>query len=143
MPNVYLSPSLQPYNEYIGGGNEQYYMNLIVDAMEPYLKTNGIRYTRNTLGTSLAQAIRESNEGYYDLHLAIHSNAAPPDLSGKLQGVDVYYYPYSTRGKRAAEIIAKNYKEIYPNPAKVKTAVSYTHLDVYKRQINNSANGAS
>ena len=29
MPSVYLSPSLQEYNPYIDGGNEEYYMNLI------------------------------------------------------------------------------------------------------------------
>ena len=38
MPSVYLSPSLQEYNPYIDGGNEEYYMNLIADAMEPYLR---------------------------------------------------------------------------------------------------------
>ena len=37
MATIYLSPSLQPYNSYVGGGNEQEYMNLVADAMEPYL----------------------------------------------------------------------------------------------------------
>lgn len=81
MPSIYLSPSLQPYNKYVNGGDEQYYMNLIADAMEPYLRASGITFSRNTPGTSLGQAIRDSNEGYYDLHLALHSNAAPPALS--------------------------------------------------------------
>ena len=40
MPNIYLSPSTQEFNPYAGGGNEEYYMNLIADAMEPYLYTN-------------------------------------------------------------------------------------------------------
>ena len=26
MPIIFLSPSLQPFNEYVGGGNEQQYM---------------------------------------------------------------------------------------------------------------------
>ena len=91
MPIIYLSPSLQPYNEYVGGGNEQQYMNLLADQMVPYLRTNGIQFTRNRPGMTLAQAIRESNSGYYDLHLALHSNAAPPELSGKLRGADAYY----------------------------------------------------
>lgn len=37
MPIIYLSPSTQEFNPYYGGGNEEYYMNLIADAMEPYL----------------------------------------------------------------------------------------------------------
>ena len=34
MPTIYLSPSTQEFNPYSGGGNEEYYMNLIADAME-------------------------------------------------------------------------------------------------------------
>ncbi|MEG2213412.1 MAG: N-acetylmuramoyl-L-alanine amidase, partial [Clostridiales bacterium] len=37
MPTIYLSPSTQEYNEYVTEFNEEYYMNLIADAMEPYL----------------------------------------------------------------------------------------------------------
>ena len=47
MPNIFLSPSTQEYNEYITGGNEEYYTNLIADAMEPYLRASGITFTRN------------------------------------------------------------------------------------------------
>lgn len=132
MPNIYLSPSLQPYNEYVNGGSEQYHMNILADNMEPYLRANGIRFTRNTVGMTLGQAIRESNAGYYDLHLALHSNAAPPQLSGQLRGTDVYYYPYSTAGSRAAEIIARNYKEIYPLPDRVRTMPTTTLAEITK-----------
>ena len=38
MPRIFLSPSLQPYNEYYGSGNEQEYMNKLADAMIPYLQ---------------------------------------------------------------------------------------------------------
>ena len=132
MAVIYLSPSLQPYNEYAGGGNEQQYMNLVADAMVPYLRTNGIQFTRNSIGMTLGQVIRESNSGYYDLHLALHSNAAPENLSGRLQGTDVYYYPYSWRGKRAAEIIAENFKKIYPDPSKVDAVPTTTLAEVTK-----------
>ena len=132
MPIIYLSPSLQPFNEYVGGGNEQYYMNLIADAMEPYLRANGIRFTRSRKDMTLGQVIRESNEGYYDLHLALHSNAAPPNLSGQIRGTDVYYYPASERGKRAATIIADNFKNIYPQPSLVKTVPTTTLAEVTK-----------
>ena len=45
MPIVFLSPSTQDWNPYVtGSGSEEYWMNRIVDAMEPYLRSNGIRY---------------------------------------------------------------------------------------------------
>ena len=37
MPKIYLSPSTQEFNQYVGGGNEEQYMNLLADYMEPYL----------------------------------------------------------------------------------------------------------
>ena len=124
MPSVFLSPSLQEWNPYINGGNEEYFMNLIVDAIEPYLTASGIDYDRNSPSQTLSQAIAQSNAGSYDLHLAVHSNAAGAANSGKVRGTDVYYYPSSTKGKRAAEIIAENYRNIYPLPDRVKTVAS-------------------
>lgn len=132
MPSIYLSPSLQPYNKYVNGGDEQYYMNLVADAMEPYLNASGITFSRRTLGTPLGQAIRDSNSGYYDLHLALHSNAAPESLAGKLQGTDVYYYPYSANGRRAADIIAENFRKIYPDPNKVRTVPTTKLAEITK-----------
>ena len=53
MPIVFLSPSTQDWNPYVtGSGSEEYWMNRIVDAMEPYLRSNGIRYRRNDPDTS-------------------------------------------------------------------------------------------
>lgn len=116
MPSVYLSPSLQEYNPYVDGGNEEYYMNLIADAMEPYLKASGIDFKRNDPDMTLSQAIADSNNGNHDLHLAIHSNAAPEGSAGRYTGADIYYYPTGSNGKRFAEILQKNYKDIYPEP---------------------------
>ena len=124
MPSVFLSPSLQEWNPYINGGSEEYFMNLIADAVEPYLTASGIGFGRNSPNQTLSQAIAESNSGNYDLHLAIHSNAAGSANSGKVRGTDVYYYPTSAKGKRAAEIIAENYRNIYPLPDRVKTVAS-------------------
>lgn len=127
MPSVFLSPSTQEFNPYVDGGNEEYYMNLVADAMIPYLLASGITVARNNPDESLRQAINLSNAGNYDLHLALHSNAAPPNLAGKLRGTDVYYYATSQRGAAAANIIADNFKAIYPDPSQVKT-VSTTSL---------------
>ena len=126
MPSVFLSPSLQEWNPYVNGGNEEYYMNLVADAIEPYLTASGISYARNTPTQTLSEAIAQSNKGRYDLHLAIHSNAAGAANAGQVRGTDVYYYPTSSKGKKAAEIIAENYRDIYPLPDKVRTVASST-----------------
>ena len=115
----------------MGGGNEEYYMNLIADAMEPYLYASGIGFTRNTPDMTAASSIRQSNAGNYDLHLALHSNANDAG-EGKIRGTEVYYFPSSERGRRAAEIIANNLKMIYPLPDRVRT-VATTSLGEVRR----------
>lgn len=126
MPSVFLSPSTQEYNPYIDGGNEEYYMNIITDALIPYLEASGIEYERNDPSKTFANSVRLSNAGNFDLHLALHSNAAPPANAGQVRGSQVYYYTDSVQGKRAADIFANNLKEIYPDPEKVKTVPTST-----------------
>ena len=132
MPIIFLSPSLQPFNQYVGGGNEQQYMNEVADAMEPMLRANAIRFTRSKIGESLAEVIRQSNAGNYDLHLALHSNAAGESMSGQLNGADMYYYPYSASGKRAATILAENYKKIALDPNRVQALPTTKLVEVTK-----------
>lgn len=134
MPKIYLSPSTQEGNMYVTGGSEEYYMNLVADALEPYLIANAIQFTRNRPDMRVTQIQRESNAGDYSLHLAIHSNAAPESQYGNLQGVDIYYFPGSTAGKRAAEITADNFKVIYPDPNKVdiRTTTALGEVDNVK-----------
>lgn len=119
MPSVFLSPSTQEYNPYVNGGNEEYYMNLIADAMVPYLRSSGISFGRNDPNTGVGQSVALSNAGNYDVHLAIHSNSSPENLSGVLRGPNVYYYEGSTNGQRFANIIGENLKNIYPDPSLV------------------------
>ena len=121
MPKVFLSPSLQEFNPYVGGGNEEYYMNLVADAMEPYLRASGIDFERNDPSQTLSQAIAQSNASGSDLHFAIHSNAAGQANQGEVRGVEFYYYPSSNNGERFAEILEENYKDIYPLKDKIKT----------------------
>lgn len=126
MPRIYLSPSSQDWNPYVIGGTEEQYMNLLADAMEPYLRASGIAFTRNDPSLTARQFIDQSNASWYDLHLALHSNAAPESMAGQLQGTDVYYYPSSTRSARAAQIIADHLKQVYPNPQNVRAVPSTT-----------------
>ena len=108
MPRIFLSPSTQEYNPYITGhGSEEYFMNLIADAMEPYLLANTIRFTRNTPDMTAASSIRLANSGSYDFYLALHSNG-------------------SANGRRAADIFVQGLKEIYPLPDKVYAMATTT-----------------
>ena len=126
MPRIYLSPSLQEYNPFYGGGSEEEVMNLIADAMEPYLTVDGIEYLRNDPEMTLGQAIADSNNSNVDFHLAIHSNASPPSIAGTRQGPVVYYYATSPYGRQMAELIADELREIYPDPSKVQVLPTTT-----------------
>lgn len=130
MAKIFLSPSTQDFNSYIIGGNEEYYMNLIADSMEKYLKLSSIQYERNNPTLTARAAVEKANKGDYDLYLALHSNASPEKMKGILKGSDVYYYPFSPKGKRAANIIADNLKKIYPNPILVNTKTTTTLIEV-------------
>lgn len=121
MPIIYLSPSTQENNNYVSGGTEEQYMNQLADAMIPYLDASGIRYSRNTPEMTAISSIAASNAGNYDLHLALHSNAAPPDRYGTIRGSIVFYYPGSFEGRRAARIITDGLKAIYPDPNLVRS----------------------
>ena len=132
MALVYLSPSTQEFNPYIIGGNEELYMNQIADEMEPYFRACGITFTRNQRDMTAAQIIEASNRGQYDLHLALHSNAAPESAPGSQQGTDVYYDPRSSRGRRAAQLIAQGLRTIYPRPQLVTALATTTIGEVYK-----------
>lgn len=122
MPVVFLSPSTQDWNPYVtGSGSEEYNMNLLTDALIPYLEANAILYERNDPDGTAADAIRMGNSSNYDFYLALHSNASPEAQAGRVQGIIVFYYPGSPQGLRAAELIAGELREIYPNPQFVTT----------------------
>ena len=134
MPIIYLSPATQDWNPYVNGGTEEEWMNLLADKMVPMLDASGIRYARNTPDMTAASSIAASNAGNYDLHLALHSNAAAGAQAGQARGSIVFYYPGSAEGQRAATLIADGLKTIYPDPNKVRTEATTTLGEV--AQVN-------
>ena len=130
MPSVFLSPSVQEFNPYINNGNEEQYMNLIADAIEPYLDASGIIHGRNNPNETVRQAIDRSNAGNYELHVAIHSNASPPTMPGRFRGVDIYFSPNSFYGREFANILQNNFKNIYPDPSRVNIVPTTTLAEV-------------
>ena len=116
MPRLFLSPSTQEWNPYNGGGNEEQYMNLIADRMEPYLRSCGISFVRNDPDRNVGGAIADSNAQDFEVHLALHSNAAPESRPGSMRGIEAYYSPYSVWSEKLAIIIANQFRSIYPLP---------------------------
>ena len=137
MPSVFLSPSTQEYNLYItGAGSEEYFMNLIADAMEPYLTANTIRFGRNTPEMTAASSIRRGNAGDSDFDLALHSNASTDgSREGVVRGIIAFYYPGSTNGQRAADIFVRNLQTIYPLPEKVYARATTTLGEVRRPRM--------
>lgn len=126
MATIYLSPSTQEGNFYVNGGTEEEWMNRLADELVVYLTASGIQYVRNTPQMTAASSIRASNAGRYDLHLALHSNAAPEGQYGSLRGILIFYYPGNFEGQRAAQLIAGNLKDIYPLPNLVRAVPNAT-----------------
>jgi len=128
VPSVYLSPSTNEQNRFATGKSEEYYMNLVVDAMIPYLRASGIEFDRNNPNDTPQQIVDKSNSKYHDIHLIL--NTEP----GAGQGVKVTYYTASPGGSKAAGIFATNLKEIYPSPELV--TVDYNRLNKEMRDTN-------
>jgi len=120
MPRIYLSPSTQEWNGYVTGGSEEDHMNLLADALTPYLLSCAIQFRRNTPDMTAASSIRQANEGKYDFYLALHSNASGEGHYGENRGIVAFYYPGSEGGERAAELIVRNLRSVYPLPAMVR-----------------------
>lgn len=132
MPIVFLSPSTQEFNNYLTEGNEELYMNMLADRMEPYLRASGIRYVRNNPDTGAVGAIADSNSGYYDVHLALHTNAGGGMFAGRLRGIDIYYAPENEDSERLANIIANNLENIYPLPSRSRALPTYNLGEVLR-----------
>lgn len=115
MPIIFLSPSTQEWNQYVTPPhNEEQVMNALAEEMEPYLRSSGIDFVRNDPIRNVAGAIADSNAGRFDVHLALHSNAAPEQFAGMLRGIDIYFAPASYDSELLATIIANNLQRIYP-----------------------------
>ncbi len=137
MPRIYLSPSTQESNLYVtGSGSEEQNMNLLADALEPFLYANGIQFVRNTPQMTAASSIAQANAmGGFDFYLALHSNAAGAGREGQVRGVIVFYYPGSREGARAAEIFAANLRDVYPLPNLVTTSATTTLGEVRRTRF--------
>lgn len=135
MPSVYLSPSTQEFNRTLSGRSEEYYANLIANAMIPYLEASGIEYGRNTRQMNALSSAQQANNGNYDFFLAIHSNASGDQNPGSSRGAEIYYYPNSINSRKAANIFANNYRQIYPLPDMIRIIPLATLIELNKTNM--------
>jgi N-acetylmuramoyl-L-alanine amidase len=137
MPSVYLSPSPEENQLFVTGNDEEYYMNLITDAMIPYLRASGIDFDRNDPGDTVPKIINKSNQKYHDLHLVLNMGFGVGEQAGKVRGEQAVHYTGSPGGKKAAEIFARNLKTIYPVPELV--SVDSDRMNPELRETNAAA----
>lgn len=107
-------------------------MNEIANRLEPYLNANAISFTRNTPNMTAGSSIAQSNEGQYDLHLSLHSNAAPQSRYGQVRGSDMYYSPGSVKGQQMANHLVEHLRDVYPLPNRVRIVPTTTIGEVTK-----------
>lgn len=113
LPTIYLNPSRNELNHYIDGGTEEYYMNLIVDELVPYLTSSTVNYFRYNFKPSKSK-IKEKTENNYDLNLEINSGKISNNKTEKARGINIFFVPGNPDSNRASKIFCKNFKEIYP-----------------------------
>ena len=85
---IYLSPSNQDENLYAyGSTNECDQCNHIADAAKIALERCGFEVKKAQKGQAMSTSIAESNRWGADLHIPIHTNAAPEGHTGECEGV--------------------------------------------------------
>lgn len=121
MASVYLSPFAKKYALFHGGGFENEYMKRIADHMEHFLQAASVPVARSGEDMTSSLSVAHSNEEIRKLHVAIRTGTGEMGNEGGESGACFYYYAGSETGRRAAEIFAKNYKTLYPDPQRVRT----------------------
>ena len=97
-------------------------MNLLADAMEPYLLANGIQFSREHPGYDRRVLHPPGKPRGATTFTWLCTPTPPaPAAEGQNRGIIAFYYPTSANGRRAAEIFARNLQEIYPLPERVAT----------------------
>lgn len=118
MPTLFLSPAREKEHRLASGLTEDRVMNCLADAVNAYLRGNGVKVITADDGSE-AEIIAESNRRKTDLHLALAAGTAP--AGRKFRGIQAYYYPSSIVGRRAAQNLCDSLKTAYEDPDLVYT----------------------
>lgn len=98
MHSIYLSASTQEHNQTVIGKSEEDIMQEFARAvgLAIYRRTDKISIYCNRPEMTLSEIIADSNRIKPDLHLALHSNASPPDQKGRGSGTETWAWPQGT-----------------------------------------------
>lgn len=128
MVDLYLSPSTQEHNSCKMGDMEENHMNSICDLVIPYLVASGITWRRNVPTMSHITSMQDSNAIGVKMHYAMHSNAS----NTKARGDYVFYKPFNSAGKLAANLLMEAERVIYPLPDLCKIVLAITrYTEIY------------
>ena len=106
---IYLSPSTQESNLFVGGVTEEVNSNAVCDILQKALSEKyGFEIRRNRPDMNLTQMINDSNNFNPDIHVAIHSNA------GGGRGCEVYYYRVDGKVSNSQQLSQYIYNELSP-----------------------------
>ncbi len=118
--SVYLNPSLQPANIGFGDyGTEEDRMHEVAAITEKVLVEHGVTVYQNRVGMSLRESVAESNEKKPSVHIAIHSNAAGGESSGKVRGVETFHKEEGPGVEECIRVATRLYEgllKIYDGP---------------------------
>ena len=89
---------------YPNGGDEAYWMGQVAGALAAHLHAGGL---------SLAWGLPQGADGFT---LALSSQASPPQREGRQKGPALLWRPGDALGRRAAEAIAFQLAQVYPQP---------------------------
>lgn len=112
---IYLSPSNQDENLYAyGSTNECDQCNHIADAAKIALERCGFEVKKAQKGQAMSTSIAESNTWGADLHIPIHTNAAPEGHTGECGGTVVFVYNSLDGNMKLATPVYKAVQAVSP-----------------------------
>lgn len=110
---IFLSPSRQ--KSVVGSGEygtEAQRMNELGNIIEAELERNGIYVEREGNEIPTEERVRIANSMNMDAYISLHSNAAPENMTGTLQGTEIYICPDNSEAYDLAATIYKNMRTV-------------------------------
>lgn len=135
MPRIYLNSSARTIENYPNGGNEKFWMNLIIEDIKKCFDKNGLNHGSSEVMQGLDDSIRQANNEKFDLYVALRSKKSAPEKAAERKGACIYHYERSENGKKLAEKIQQNYKMIYPEPQLVSVRTATTFIELSKTHM--------
>lgn len=128
MHSIYISLPSKNCGEYPNGGNEYFWMSKIAHKLASCLGNN-VKTAISSSEMRTPSVVRQSNSESHNLHLILQSETSIQ--TGNLKGSQILYLCDSKKGKKYAEIVAEEYRKIYPEPNLV-TVLSNSSIDELK-----------